>query len=171
MAYKEKAAQERKAAEANWQKAEDAKKAQYSIKSTDIQGKMVSAEKSRIFIEEALKGIKVNSDMSVTVTIPDILPEGWVWRIRVGCTEKDGSWGTLITTSDIVVGQTITVKPYTAASNIKEYTVKIEFDNGISTAFKGGVGSGMYISKDLIKGGKYVYVYGKGFTERPSYNP
>lgn len=149
-AYKEKAAADRVRME---QEALD----RYSITERDIEYRYVSVEKSRQFIEEVLKNVKVNKDMTVTITVPDILPQGWKWRIGISCYEKSGDAYTVLDTSDIPIGKSITSKLYTDAKNIKEYVIKVEFDNGLPGNDVNSICSRISISKDLIGGTTRIY--------------
>lgn len=149
-AYKEKAAADRVRME---QEALD----RYSITERDIERRLVSIEKSRVFIDEILKNVVINKDMTISVTIPDILPQGWKWRMIITCTEKTGSIEPVFTGDMIEVGKTITTKLLTNPNNIAEYTIKVEFDNGLPGNNPNSVDSRIYISKDLIAGTTRVY--------------
>lgn len=155
--YKKQAAIERQQKEAEVEKKKQEEAAKYTITEQDIQHRYVSVEKSRIFIEEVIKNVKVNPDMTVTITVPDILPKGWYWRMVINCYEKGGDAYPVFESSDIVIGKPVTTKLYTDAKNIKQYTICVEFDNGLPGNDPNNVDSGIYISKDLLTGTTRIY--------------
>ena len=109
----------------------------------------VSEEKSIAIIEEALKTIVVNPDKTVSITVPDILPEGWGWRIRIAVEEKNGDSYAILTSRNIEIGKTTTSAVFEEGmGNVVDYIIKIEFDNLDSG---GHYSSGVYVSKSLIK--------------------
>ena len=147
--YKAQAAIAREAADAKWEADQAALKDRLKITDADISEMMVSEEKSIAIIEEVLKTIVVNPDKTVSITVPDILPKGWGWRIRIAVEEKNGDSYGIITNREIEIGKKATTAVFDEGmGNIVDYTIKIWFDNLDSG---GHYSSGVYVSKSLIK--------------------
>lgn len=159
-AYKAQAAIAREAADAKWEADQAALKDRLKITDADISEMMVSEEKSIAIIEEVLKTIVVNPDKTVSITVPDILPKGWGWRIRIAVEEKNGDSYGIITDGEIEIGKKATTAVFDEGmGNIVDYTIKIWFDN-LDTG--GHYSSGICISQSLIKKDfKNVYSYFK----------
>ena len=157
-AYKAQAAIAREAADAKWEADQAALKDRLKITEADISEMMVSEEKSIAIIEEVLKTIVVNPDKTVSITVPDILPKGWGWRLSLFVEETNGDSYTIFTSRNIKIGQTVTTPILEIGmDNVVDYTIKIEFDN-LDTG--GHYSSGICISQSLIKKDfKNVYSY------------
>lgn len=148
-AYKAQAAIAREAADAKWEADQAALKDRLKITEADISRMKVSEEKSIAIIEEALKTIVVNPDKTVSITLPDILPAGWAWRVRIAVVEKNGDSYGVITSDEMEVGKRTTTAIFKEGmGNVVDYIIKVEFDNLDSG---GNYSSGVYVSRSLIQ--------------------
>lgn len=148
-AYKAQAAIAREAADAKWEADQAALKDRLKITDADISEMMVSEEKSIAIIEEALKTIVVNPDKTVSITLPDILPAGWAWRVRIAVVEKNGDSYGVITSDEMEVGKRTTTAIFKEGmGNVVDYIIKVEFDNLDSGGY---YSSGVYVSRSLIQ--------------------